>query len=521
MPAGAVRASGARIRGSLEEVMKLDGDLLEKYERRDPCAGVPPLLSQGRPRLYLGGAEARNTKLVDQAEMKGILGFLPPSETDTEKRFKITIRLMCQSDGMLADMTPLRGGPSLDVNTAFEMGFMAARGRPIFAFSTDRRNFTQRTRDYYARLGTPLPETPHGEVLRDPDGNSIEQFDMPDNLMLGSVVERSKTHVMGSFAEALGEVARRRTDLRAHEQVVALSFDWDDNVAYMPTKIYLYDRKSGQEHGVSTADFAEIRHRVYGFSGATPELKNTQWHGVDWGKYELRGPDESGSFREFRDKGDQNRFRDGIAEILALRPSHAWQGPSWDQFVLSLSQPESAHWTSIITARGQEAEKIAEGLKFLQREAGLLKELPETDHIYAVSSSKYQGKASSPSKMKAQIMKEILDVINDVPFGPHVIPVLDRDGKNKAVLHLWGFSDDDYGNFLEAVKELSTEAMRWPKVKITLFYTGTRHDGVSPHAVVVQDGKVRPQRKEEEDEAQRILFHARKKARRPALSLSH
>jgi hypothetical protein len=39
------------------------------------------------------------------------------------------------------------------------------------------------------------------------------------------------------------------------------AFDWDDNLMYMPTKIYLKDDK-GNSVGMSTEDFANIELRL-------------------------------------------------------------------------------------------------------------------------------------------------------------------------------------------------------------------------------------------------------------------
>jgi nucleoside 2-deoxyribosyltransferase len=41
---------------------------------------------------------------------------------------------------MIVNLTPFRG-PSADVGSAYEMGFMRALGRPIFAYSHDARPF--------------------------------------------------------------------------------------------------------------------------------------------------------------------------------------------------------------------------------------------------------------------------------------------------------------------------------------------------------------------------------------------
>ena len=39
------------------------------------------------------------------------------------------------------------------------------------------------------------------------------------------------------------------------------AFDWDDNLMYMPTEIYLKDDK-GKSVGMSTEDFAEYRTEI-------------------------------------------------------------------------------------------------------------------------------------------------------------------------------------------------------------------------------------------------------------------
>jgi hypothetical protein len=49
-------------------------------------------------------------------------------------------RIMRTCDAVILNLTPFRG-PSADVGSAYEMGFMRALGRPIFAYSNDDRSF--------------------------------------------------------------------------------------------------------------------------------------------------------------------------------------------------------------------------------------------------------------------------------------------------------------------------------------------------------------------------------------------
>lgn len=293
----------------------------------------------------------------------------------------------------------------------------------------------------------------------------------------------------------------------AGHQVVAFNFDWDDNIVFMPTKVYVFDRASGEQKGVSTADFAEVRHRVYGTKGEPPHEKNTTWRGVDWGRYELRGDDATGSFREFRDLNGENRFLSDVRRMIRRARTTAWQAPSFKDFQTSLSSPDAAKWSAVITARSHDPEKMLEGVRYLQQR-GYVRHLPEVGHLYAVANPRFQGSSASPSEAKAKIMMQLLDQVDREPLQADMPAVLDRDGSASKVLHLWGFSDDDFGNYETAARLLSAEVKkgRWPNVKITLFYSGTRHDGVSPHAKVIKsDGSLRARTATEETEPERVL----------------
>ena len=84
---------------------------------------------------------------------------------------------------MIVNLTPFRG-PSADVGSAYEMGFMRALGRPIFAYTNDARAFLDRVA---AVCGGALCVRPTGEH-EDPDGMAIEPFELHDNLMLAGGV---------------------------------------------------------------------------------------------------------------------------------------------------------------------------------------------------------------------------------------------------------------------------------------------------------------------------------------------
>ena len=88
-------------------------------------------------------------------------------------------RTMRGCDAMIVNLTPFRG-PSADVGSAYEMGFMRALGRPIFAYSNDERPFLDRV---IAFCGDKARLRSTGEH-EDADGMAIEPFELYDNLML-------------------------------------------------------------------------------------------------------------------------------------------------------------------------------------------------------------------------------------------------------------------------------------------------------------------------------------------------
>lgn len=92
----------------------------------------------------------------------------PPRDTGIHIG-QLNEQLIRSCDAVIANMTPFRG-PSADVGTAYEMGFAAALGLTVCAYSNTTERFHART---IAHLGVvPLPGS-DGHV-RDADGLSIE-----------------------------------------------------------------------------------------------------------------------------------------------------------------------------------------------------------------------------------------------------------------------------------------------------------------------------------------------------------
>jgi len=270
-------------------------------------------------------------------------------------------------------------------------------------------------------------------------------------------------------------------------QVTAWNFDFDDNIAFdHRAQIMLWNEVEKKEVGVTTEQWATVREKIG---------KEAPWLG-----FRLR---EDG-LRYFGDETNEGteRFANDVRETLKLGKDK-WKRGSWKAFVKALSQEKTAKWTTIITARMHAPESILKGLKILQN-AGHIKYLPPVENIYPVGypqlDPELRGPATSPSEAKANVMKRILDKEEKIPVPDDATLVTDAAGTGKAKLHLWGFSDDDYGNYTKAVEVLSGEVKkgRWPHVKLVIFYTGTAEAGITPHSVVLTpDGKTRPTQAEE------------------------
>ena len=85
---------------------------------------------------------------------------------------------------LIADMTPFRG-PSMDVGTAFEMGFTKARGLAVFSYSDVLGPYNG-----WVPVGRPGGDLPP----RDAKGLLIEAFGLQDDLMVALCCDDGMTH---------------------------------------------------------------------------------------------------------------------------------------------------------------------------------------------------------------------------------------------------------------------------------------------------------------------------------------
>jgi nucleoside 2-deoxyribosyltransferase len=140
----------------------------------------------------------------------------PPDEAALPEWRRIALRneaLIRSSALMIANLTPFRG-PSADVGTVYEVGFMRALGRPVYGYATTVAPLLQRTLDFTGAHGGAA--TGEDGSLRDGDGMLIEAFGLFDNLMIEAGIAASG----GNLVVAEIPAAQRWTDLSVFEHCV-------------------------------------------------------------------------------------------------------------------------------------------------------------------------------------------------------------------------------------------------------------------------------------------------------------
>ena len=150
-----------------------------------------------RPRIYLAGPEVFFPNAVAQGETKkrlcaehGFEGVYPLDnviETAQLSLQEIARRishsneaLMRSCDLLIANCTPFRG-VSMDVGTAFEIGFMRALDRPVLGYTNHPADYASRVRDG--------AQNTHLEWDAESSAADIEDFGLAENLMIAVAVE--------------------------------------------------------------------------------------------------------------------------------------------------------------------------------------------------------------------------------------------------------------------------------------------------------------------------------------------
>lgn len=123
------------------------------------------------------------------------------------KIYHANVALMDKADYVTANMVRFRG-PSMDVGTAFEMGYMRGLNKPVFAYYDSKPFYgTEEKAGLFAdRIAKFYPISTDKEGT-DIHGQSIENFEMEDNLMMIGALESGEGKISDSFESAVLSIA--------------------------------------------------------------------------------------------------------------------------------------------------------------------------------------------------------------------------------------------------------------------------------------------------------------------------
>ena len=205
-------------------------------------------------------------------------------------------------------------------------------------------------------------------------------------------------------------------------------FDIDDNLLFLPTRIYITDTETGAEKGLSTGAFADVE-SLLGKPGP-------------WEAWAL-GP---GAFRDFSDAPGESAF---VRDIGAALGGRSWRGPSWPLYLHACAEGRP---TAFITARGHAPETIRAGLAALAA-AGAAPCLPDVLAIFPVSHPQTRAALGGDAHTTTPVLKRraILQAV-EVGLAAH----------GAAPPHRFGMSDDDPRNVSLIVAAMRDAKARHP-----------------------------------------------------------
>ncbi|MFW7347836.1 MAG: nucleoside 2-deoxyribosyltransferase [Pigmentiphaga sp.] len=169
-------------------------------------------------RIYLAGpdvfrpdARAHGQRLKAACARHGHEGLFPLDEPVTHAAspdaaraiYRANLALLERADVVMANLAPFRGQEP-DSGTAFEIGYAAARGKPVWAYADDTRPLAQRVATGTDAQGRPV----------DAGGHLVENFGLGLNLMLACSV----TLVRGGPDDCLQAIAAAHAASPSHQE---------------------------------------------------------------------------------------------------------------------------------------------------------------------------------------------------------------------------------------------------------------------------------------------------------------
>ncbi|MBA2649787.1 MAG: nucleoside 2-deoxyribosyltransferase [Legionella sp.] len=177
--------------------------------------------------VYLAGPDVFMPNCIDIGNYKkqllaaaGYIGHFPldplipdfkPNQETAYNISKGNETSMDQCQIILANMTPWHGSPSMDVGTAFEVGYMSckAKFRPLdtliigYYEGDVEQDYSKRVAQYYNHQ---IIEQKDGRVT-DITGVTLENFTLCENLMIPAAIKKTGGDIFLSFEEAVNNIS--------------------------------------------------------------------------------------------------------------------------------------------------------------------------------------------------------------------------------------------------------------------------------------------------------------------------
>jgi nucleoside 2-deoxyribosyltransferase len=141
------------------------------------------------PDVFLPDALEIGRQKVEICRRHGLIGLYPldnvvdrAAADASLEIFKANVAMMDQADAIIANLTPFRGSGA-DAGTAYELGYMSARGKFCLGYSNDPAVYADRVRRF-------TEVTTRNGYLADADGLTVEDFGHNDNLMMIHALDR-------------------------------------------------------------------------------------------------------------------------------------------------------------------------------------------------------------------------------------------------------------------------------------------------------------------------------------------
>jgi nucleoside 2-deoxyribosyltransferase len=135
------------------------------------------------PDVFLPDALEIGRQKIDICRRYGLDGLYPLDNTvdlaaigASLAIFRGNTAMMDAAEAIIANLTPFRGAGA-DPGTAYELGYMAGRGKLLLGYSNDPSTYAQRLRHL-------AKSTSRDGRLVDAEGLTVEDFGLSDNLMM-------------------------------------------------------------------------------------------------------------------------------------------------------------------------------------------------------------------------------------------------------------------------------------------------------------------------------------------------